>query len=207
MNALAGTFILIFSALGVCGPAMGADIFRSEGPDGEIRFASRRLDKSYQLYLRDDAPRAAAARREPAPPAAPRPASLPLLSLVEQLAQKHAVDAALVRAIIDVESRGNSAAVSPRGATGAMQLMPSTAAMYGVTELTDPAQNIDAGIRHLKYLLERHGGNLALALAAYNAGEGAVARHAGRIPPFRETMLYVPAVLARMQSDRNQTRP
>jgi soluble lytic murein transglycosylase-like protein len=78
-----------------------------------------------------------------------------------------------------------------------MQLMPATAARYGVTDPGDPAQNIDAGVRHLKDLLNvQHQGNVALALAAYNAGQGAVARHGGRIPPYRETMLYVPAVLA-----------
>ena len=88
-----------------------------------------------------------------------------------------------------------------------MQLMPATAAQYGVTDPFNPAQNIEAGILHVKYLLALHHGNLALALAAYNAGEGAVARHSGRIPPFRETMLYVPAVLARLQKNRNDTLP
>lgn len=81
-----------------------------------------------------------------------------------------------------------------------MQLMPATAARYGLSgpdTWRDPERNIDAGARHLKDLLVQHQGNLALALAAYNAGPGAVARHRGRIPPYRETMLYVPAVLAR----------
>jgi soluble lytic murein transglycosylase-like protein len=210
--------ILIFlstglTGIGLCGFAGSADIYRSEGPDGEVRFASQPLDKSYRLFLRAEAPRLAALpNRKAASAVASRGGDTRelreghLAPLVEQLSRKHAVDVALVRAIIDVESAGNPAAVSIKGATGAMQLMPSTAAMYGVTELTDPAQNIDAGIRHLKYLLARHDGNVALALAAYNAGEGAVAKHAG-IPPYRETMLYVPAVLARMQSNRNQSKP
>ncbi len=77
-----------------------------------------------------------------------------------------------------------------------MQLMPATAARYGVTDAGDAAQNIDAGVRHLRDLLNAHQGNVALALAAYNAGQGAVAKHRGRIPPYPETMLYVPAVLA-----------
>lgn len=202
------------TGISLCDLAWSADIYRSEGPDGEIRFASQPLDKSYRLFLRGDAPRLAALPAKKVASGPPYRAGdtrdirdRQLAPLVEQLSQKHAVDVALVRAIIDVESGGNPAAISVKGATGAMQLMPSTAAMYGVTELTDPAQNIDAGIRHLKYLLARHDGNVALALAAYNAGEGAVARHAGRIPPYRETMLYVPAVLARMQSNRNQSKP
>lgn len=77
-----------------------------------------------------------------------------------------------------------------------MQLMPATARQYGLIDRFDAERNIDAGARHLKALLLRHGGNEALALAAYNAGEGAVARHGLRVPPFRETMLYVPRVLA-----------
>lgn len=212
MAALIKRVICISAGLGAAVSVLvqGADIYRSEGPDGEVRFASQPLDKSYRLYLRDEATHTQARmpRRPSASDTAARSAAgLPLAPLIEQLAQKHAVDPALVKAVIDVESRGNTAAVSPKGATGAMQLLPSTAAMYGVTELADPAQNIEAGIRHLKYLLDRHGGNLALALAAYNAGEGAVARYAARIPPYRETMLYVPAVLARMRANQNAAKP
>lgn len=106
----------------------------------------------------------------------------------------------MVEAVVAVESSLNPAAVSPKGAQGAMQLMPATAARYGLNgpgAWRDPERNIDAGVRHLKDLLSQHGGNVALALAAYNAGAGAVARHQGRIPPYRETMLYVPAVLAK----------
>jgi len=200
-----GTGYICASLLGITGPgAWAADIYRSEGADGVVRFATRPLDKSYRLFMRDDTPPPAANRLQgTGKTPAPRADLTHLTQLADRLAHKHAVDPALVRAVIEVESRGNATAVSPKGATGAMQLMPSTAAMYGVTELTDPAQNIEAGVRHLKYLLDRHGGNLALALAAYNAGEGAVARHAARIPPYRETMLYVPAVLARMHVNQN----
>jgi soluble lytic murein transglycosylase-like protein len=119
-----------------------------------------------------------------------------LTPLIEHFARLHQVEPELVAAVVAVESGFNTAAVSPAGASGAMQLMPATAARYGVTNAADPAQNIDAGVRHLKDLLRLHGGNVALALAAYNAGQGAVARNGGRIPPYRETMLYVPAVLA-----------
>ena len=122
--------------------------------------------------------------------------------LILDSARNHKVDAALVRAIVHVESGFNSQAVSPKGATGAMQLMASTALRYGAADRTNPRQNIDAGVRYLKALLERFAGNTALALAAYNAGEGAVERHARKVPPFRETMLYVPEVLMRYESYR-----
>lgn len=192
----------------LCGTSWSADIFRSEGSNGEVRYASQALDESYRIYLRDDATTSVASPSKRAASVRGRRYDQVALSpLIEQLSQKHAVDPALVRAVIDVESNANPNAVSSKGATGAMQLMPATAAMYGVTERTDPAQNIEAGIRHLKYLLARHHGNVALALAAYNAGEGAVARHAGRIPPYRETMLYVPAVMARMQTAHKQSPP
>lgn len=210
MEPLIKTLLCITTGLGlvvVSGLVQGADIYRSEGPDGEVRFASQPLDKTYRLFLRDDTPRNTVRTANPPAGRVSAPGvykTLALGPLIEQLARKHSVDPALVKAVIDVESRGNTAAVSPRGATGAMQLLPSTAAMYGVTELTDPAQNIEAGILHLKYLLARHDNNLSLALAAYNAGEGAVAKHAARIPPYRETMLYVPAVLARMHANQNQ---
>jgi Transglycosylase SLT domain len=189
----------------LCSAATSADIFRSEGQDGVVRYASQPLDASYRIYLRDDPSHRGALPSRRASSALPRRLDeVSSSALIEKLSRKYAVDPALVRAIIEVESNGNPTATSSKGAIGAMQLMPATAAMYGVTDRADPAQNIDAGIRHLKYLLGRYGGNVALSLAAFNAGEGAVARHAARIPPYRETMLYVPAVLARMQFAHNQ---
>ena len=124
--------------------------------------------------------------------------------MIAQYAHQHAVDLTLVRALVDVESRFQSTALSPKGAYGPMQLMPATARRYHVTNRSDLAQNIEAGIHYLKDLLVLHHGNEALALASYNAGEGAVKRHGQRIPPYRETMLYVAAVLARAQAARTQ---
>ncbi|MEM7246182.1 MAG: lytic transglycosylase domain-containing protein [Acidobacteriota bacterium] len=120
-------------------------------------------------------------------------------TLIERSAEKHGLDPQLVAAIIAVESAGDPDAVSPKGAVGLMQVLPTTAADYGVTELTDPRTNIDVGCRHLAGLLERHDGDVELALAAYNAGEGAVAR-AGGIPPYRETQHYVEAVTRRWRT-------
>jgi soluble lytic murein transglycosylase-like protein len=113
--------------------------------------------------------------------------------LVQEAASRHQVDPALVRAVIETESNWNPAARSRKGAVGLMQLIPTTAQRFGAYDAYSPQQNVDAGVRYLKVLLERYDGNLDLALAAYNAGEGAVDRAHG-IPAFRETRDYVQKV-------------
>jgi hypothetical protein len=117
--------------------------------------------------------------------------------VVQRAALKHGVDAALLKAVIEVESGFNALARSPKGASGLMQLMPATVARYGRVNLFSPEENIDAGTRYLRDLLAQFGGNVRLAIAAYNAGENAVIRHGNRIPSFPETLKYVPMVLER----------
>ena len=111
-------------------------------------------------------------------------------SAIDDAASRHGVDANLVRAIIQVESNFNPHAVSRKGAMGLMQLMPQTARSMNVTNAFDPTQNVDAGVRHLKSLLDDYNGNLELTLAAYNAGSTAVKKSRG-IPPYAETRNYV----------------
>jgi len=113
--------------------------------------------------------------------------------IVREASDRHRVDPALVRAVIETESNWNPKAYSHKGAGGLMQLIPTTAQRYGAYDVFDPQQNIDAGVKHLKWLLERYNGNLDLALAAYNAGEGAVDRVHG-VPAYRETRNYVQRV-------------
>jgi hypothetical protein len=115
-------------------------------------------------------------------------------SLITEASRKYGVDYALVKAVIKAESNFNHKAVSKKGAKGLMQLMPRTASILGVNDCFHPEDNIIGGIRHLGYLIDLFNGNIPLALAAYNAGEGAVAKHRG-IPPYPETRNYIRRVL------------
>jgi len=116
--------------------------------------------------------------------------------LIAKAANKYKIDQALIKAVIKAESNFNHQAVSPVGAQGLMQLMPATAYALQVEDVFHPENNIEGGVRYLRYLLNTYRGDLQLALAAYNAGETAVARYNNSVPPFRETQTYIKRVLS-----------
>jgi len=127
----------------------------------------------------------------------PHPASGEIAKLVRSLAPQYRLDASLVLAVIEVESNFNPQARSPKDAQGLMQLIPATALRFGVADVWDPEQNLKGGMAYLRWLLDRFQGDIKLALAGYNAGEGAVEKHGG-VPPFEETQAYVARILRRL---------
>ena len=133
---------------------------------------------------------------------------MPYAAVISSAARQAALDPALVHAVIFVESRYQAAARSPKGAIGLMQVLRETAARYGVADpARSPEANVMAGTRYLQDLMQLFDGQLDLVLAAYNAGENAVLRYGHRIPPYRETQLYVPAVLAKYREWRPPASP
>ena len=173
-----------------------ADVYAFSGEDGSVHLSNVPVDNNYVLFL-----------EEPGKPgkSAPVHASSKVtylkanqaryLPMIKEVARDYQLETALLHAVIAVESGYNSAAVSRKGARGLMQLMPGTARRYGVLDASDPAQNIRAGARYLKDLLQLFNNDLRLSLAAYNAGEDAVIKYGNRIPPYRETIAYVPRVM------------
>lgn len=140
----------------------------------------------------------------PNPPAAvPQEISGPYAELIRRAAEKHGVDGKLIQGVIAAESNFNRRAISTKDAFGLMQLIPETAVRYKVMNMFDPAQNIDAGTRYLKALLDQYNGNLSLALAAYNAGPETVARYRG-VPPFPETEKYVRRITSEIAKVKSQ---
>jgi soluble lytic murein transglycosylase-like protein len=118
-------------------------------------------------------------------------------ALVREAASRSGLDPCLIISVMRAESGFNRMAVSPKGASGLMQLMPATAARFGVRNIFDPRENVLAGSTYLRWLLERFNGDVRLALAGYNAGEGAVEMYGNRIPPFHETQNYVRMIYGR----------
>jgi soluble lytic murein transglycosylase-like protein len=185
---------LLLAVLLLALPCAKADIYAYTDPSGVTHFTNVPAGPGYKLYI--------AAPREPdgasAGPAAHydwRQRASAYSGLIDRTARGLALQPALLRAVIAVESAFDTRAVSRAGAQGLMQLHPATARRYGVGDAFDPEQNVHAGARYLSDLLHRYGNDLELALAAYNAGEDAVDRHGRHIPPYRETLQYVPAVL------------
>ena len=194
-------FLLI--GLAACPISASADLFIYQTPDGSRMLTDHLLsDPGYRLIRSGQANQGAGvilagrslrhARRNPKA----------YDSLIARMAKAHDVDGGLIKAVIYVESRFNPNAISRKGAAGLMQLMPATADEYGVDNVYDPVQNIEAGVLHLKYLLKRYR-NKRLAIAAYNAGQSNVDRYRG-IPPYSETRKYVKRVLRYSKIYKNQ---
>jgi hypothetical protein len=160
------------------------------GPNAAAMRAARSAAAEVNEYLGHESTQSATAKIVTANYRGPTATPGDIDSAIEQAAARHNVDPNLVRAVVKVESNFNPNAVSRKGAMGLMQLMPSTAKQLKVKNPFDPEQNVDAGVRHLKQLLESYGGDIKLTLAAYNAGAGAVARSSG-VPHYAETQNYV----------------
>lgn len=174
-------------ALAVWPGVAEAQIYAIRGEDGSVRYSTQPAPGA-ELFLET---RHTDRGRRPSG----TPAAGDLSPIIETAAEAHGLDPRLVESVIAVESAFDPGALSVKGAQGLMQLMPATAARFAVTDVWDPAQNIRGGTRYLRLLLDEFG-DLRLALAAYNAGEGAVRRHAG-VPPYAETRRYVDLVLRR----------
>lgn len=186
---------LVLAMLAFSAPAV-ADIFSYTDANGVVHFSNVPDNRQYKLVVASQGsagkPDIAAGSTSTQFNRAGRSRFSPI---VAEAARAHQVDPALLHAVITAESGYNPGAVSHKGAVGLMQLMPETARRYGVENSLDPAQNIQGGTRYLSDLLQMFNNNIELAVAAYNAGENAVIRHGYTIPPYRETLAYVPKVL------------
>ena len=173
-----------------------ANIYAFKDENGVTHFSNLpHLDKRYKLVYR--IPTSAQFRPNAWSPSGPRVVDIEkLVPIIANAAKLNGLDAKLVHAVIRAESGYNENALSPKGAVGLMQLIPATAQRYGVTNSRDPTENISGGTRYLRDLLKMFNGDVELALAGYNAGENAVIRAGNRIPPYPETMAYVPKVLS-----------
>ena len=186
---------LPLAALALCSGFAQADIYRSLDPATPTKYTNTLPSEGrWELYLKE---KPAPIREEPAfdQRRFTVDSHSRYASQIQAAAMANNVDAALIRAVISVESGYNPSAVSGAGAVGLMQLMPETARRYNVTDRHDPEQNIHGGAQYLRDLLRMFNNDLHLALAAYNAGEQAVLKYGNRIPPYRETLAYVPKVM------------
>jgi soluble lytic murein transglycosylase-like protein len=184
--------ILLLAVAATSGNAR-ADVYSFTDSAGVDHFSNVPTDPRYRLLIA--APGEVVAPSSKAKPVDWLARSAQYDSVISGAAKAATIQAALVRAVIVVESGFNPRAISKKGAIGLMQLQPETARRYGVKNIYDPEQNVRAGAHYLSDLLARYDSNLELALAAYNAGEEAVERYGRHVPPFRETLAYVPSVM------------
>ena len=193
-------FLILSFMLGIGIPQLSlADIYKYTDEEGVIHLTNvpRETNANYVLILRE----------KPVHFATSIGADITKYdSLIAKAGEKHGVNPALIKAVIKAESNFNHKAVSPVGARGLMQLMPATASILRVSDSFHPEHNIEGGVRYLRYLLNLYQNNLQLALAAYNAGEGAVSRYNNRIPPYRETQTFVQRVIGYFDRFKHEAR-
>jgi hypothetical protein len=184
---LACLYCAVTAAIVTAVPAH-AEMYKLTAPDGTVHFTNAPTDPRYQRMGFTSGSQAGWLRL-------PQGDTRPYIREITDASARYGVPERLVSAVIRAESGFNPRAVSRKGAQGLMQLMPETASLLGVRNSFDPRENIDGGVRHLRSLIDRFSNNLALAIAAYNAGEKAVTAYGGRIPPYPETQDYVTKVL------------
>lgn len=182
-----------------------ADIYAYTGDDGRVYLSNVPENRQYRVLVPErvepvrEAPVAAASKLSPRQVKRDK-----YDKMIREVAHTYGLDSALLHAVVTVESSYNPNAVSNKGASGLMQLMPGTAKRYGVENVLDPLQNLQGGAQYLRDMMQLFNGDMSLAIAAYNAGEAAVVRHSKRIPPYPETMKYVPKVMGFYQEYRTE---
>lgn len=189
--------LAVLSCLG--GPAAGtagADIYRYVDEDDIVHFTDAPTDKRFKVFMRD-LKKDAELRTKLKYASSVNPAEFE--QLIKTCSEKYGVNPSLVKAVIHAESGYNPNAVSSKGASGLMQLMPGTAKSLKVADRFNPKDNVEGGVKYLRFLLDTFRGDVSLAVAAYNAGLNKVARYGG-IPPYNETRTYVNRVLSYMKS-------
>ncbi|HUF21821.1 MAG TPA: lytic transglycosylase domain-containing protein [Burkholderiales bacterium] len=196
---------LVLLAGGLSATPLAADIYRHVDANGVVQYTNVPPDSRFKVHRQlGEQPSAVAATLASEVRHFTAQDRKRYDKHIRAAARAHRIEPALIHAVISAESAYNPFARSRKGATGLMQLMPTTAERYGARNLLDPAQNIHAGTRYLRDLMDMFENDLQLVLAAYNAGENAVLRAGRRVPPYSETMTYVPRVMNYYQRYRAQ---
>jgi len=189
IGRMAGCLLIAVMSVWITATGVDAEIYRYVDENGVVHFTNVPSDPRYQLFLREKKSFAGS--------------SCEYDHIIKKCATKYGVDQNLVRAVIKVESDFNPSVVSRKGAQGLMQLMPETARDMQVSNVFNPQENIEGGVKYLRRLLDMFENDLRLTLAAYNAGENVVKKYNLQIPPYRETQDYVKKVLRYFQEYKN----